>query len=112
METGNPLKNREKTKINVADAGAEVDAARKARAAHDPGDVAKYAQRVRAHWKQEQGQKVWSVGIELKSSANPCGLCGKPMPKRRKNPVCGDCVEKLKERREEMKGEMTNVESD
>ena len=108
METGSPLKNREKTKINVADAGREVDAARKARAEHDPGDVGKLAQRVRQHWKKEQGQKVWSVPIELKSSANPCALCGEPMPKRRKNPVCGDCVEKLKERREEMKEEMAD----
>jgi len=108
METGSPLKNREKTKINVADAGAEVDAARKARAEHDPGDVGKYAKRVRDFTKQQVGPKVWTVGIELKTSANPCGSCGAPMPKRRKTPICTDCMDALKERREAMKEEMSD----
>lgn len=73
--------------------------------------MAKYAQRIRDWKKKQDGPKVWQVGIELKTSKNPCSLCGKPMPKRRKTPICVDCLEALNERREQMKGEMANGEN-
>jgi len=108
---GDPLKGRDKTKVNVADVVAGVDAARKARDAKREDNVAKYAKRVREYWKREQGKKVWNVPIELKSSENPCALCGAPMPKRRKNPICAECVEKLKQQQEKLKEEMADADS-
>ncbi len=102
---GDPLKNRDALKVNVHEEAAAVEKARQSQNRHDPEDVAKYAARVRAHWKKEQGQKVWSVPIELTTAKNPCGHCGRPMPTRRKTPICEECLTELKERQKEMKDE-------
>ncbi len=101
-----PLKNRDETKVNVTELAADIEAQRAARDAKREDNVEKYAARVRQWWKKQVGPKVWRVPIELKSSENPCALCGAPMPKKRKNPICEDCLEKLKQQQERLKEEM------